>query len=124
MNKKFARKLKSELAFDIADAMDKKGIATYNQLYERAEILHNPRLHDVLKGNQPIKEVDLLKISKALDIPMDYFRRKMRAETKYYVDEYIPALNANELSKEKHKEYLHKYYAEVIKPKRKLNNRK
>lgn len=96
MNKKFARKLKSELAITLAKAMDKKGIATYEQLIEYCALDMNPRISDVLKGKQKIKEKDLIKISQKLEIPMDYFRRKMKSETRYYVEEYIEEENEEE----------------------------
>lgn len=90
MNKRFAGKLKSELALKLREAMNEKGISTYKELIEKSGISINNHLSDVLTGKQSIKEKDLIKISTLLDIPMDYFRRNMKAEVRYYVEEYIP----------------------------------
>ena len=85
----------------------------------------NRSLSDILTGKQKITETDLLKISQKLEIPMNYFRRIMKSETKYYVDEYIPIIEEenkfHKSSKYKSiKEYQHKYYLEVTKLKRKM----
>lgn len=122
MNKKFAGKLKSELAITIKKAMNNKGIATYKQLIEYCGLENiNNHLSDILTGRQKIKETDLLKLSNKLEIPMDYFRRIMKSETRYYVEEYIPI--SEEINKchkcQTEKEYQHNYYLRVTKLKRK-----
>ena len=90
MNTRFAGKLKSELALRIKEAMNEKGIATYKELIKKSGVSINNHFSDVLIGRQAIKESDLLKISVTLDIPMEYFRRKMKAEVRYRVEEYVP----------------------------------
>lgn len=82
----------------------------------------------MLTGKQKITETDLLKISQKLDIPMDYFRRIMKSETKYYIDEYIPISEEqnkfHKLAKIKNeKEYQHDYYMRVTKKKRQEQRR-
>lgn len=112
----------SELEIIIRTAMRKKGIYTYKELYKICD-LHgiNIRFSDILQGKQKIKEDDLLKLSEKLEIPMSYFQQKMKKEIKYYVDEYKPEFKYDYIKndKENKKRYLHEYYLNVLKPKRK-----
>ena len=115
MNTCFAGKLKSKLALKIREAMNKKGITTYKELLEKSGVSINNRFSDILTGKQAIKESDLLKISVILDIPMEFFRREMKAETRYRIEKYVPiteevnkyhkALLTDEERKQKIREY-------------------
>jgi len=120
------RKLKSELALTIRNAMIKKGIYTYKELIKQCDIKKdiNYRFLDVLVGKQKILEEDLMKISNVLEIPMSYFKKNMKREIKYYIEEYTPIdisdsdklYNYSTINK---KEYQRNYYSRVTKLKRK-----
>ena len=75
--------LKSEITIKIKEAMNEKGIQSYEELFQMANVKVNNRFTDIIKGRQCIKEEDLLKLSKTLDIPMEYFTSQAQAEIKY-----------------------------------------
>lgn len=105
MTKKYGCKLKSELAYIFKNAMNKKGISTYKELLEKCDIKINNHLSEIFTGKQKIREKDLLKLSIFLEIPMETFKRFMKKEVKYYVEEYVEMPNFNEIREREIREY-------------------
>lgn len=103
MSRLFGSRLKSELALRIAQSMNVKGISNYEELRKKCNFNSQIHFHEIITGKRAITEENLIVISSVLDIPLDYFKRQMKRQVKYKVEEYIPVDEA--ILKEKRRKY-------------------
>lgn len=83
------KKYKTELENKIQEAMNKQGISTYNELMEKCKfenINNSYKLSRIFTGECKIDEIDIFKLSKILEVPIDFFNRNMKKQTKYYIE--------------------------------------